>query len=60
MGQLYKVRVIVINLDHTSVLCNKDQKGSIQVCTALLKNTHLYLGFQEERTWKNVFKPNLI
>ena len=26
MGQLYEVRAIAINLDHTSVLRNKDQK----------------------------------
>ena len=43
MGQLYEVRAIAINLDHTSVLCNKDQK-IIYICTASLKNIHSYLG----------------
>ena len=29
MGQLYEERATVIDLDHMSVLCNKDQKGSV-------------------------------
>ena len=59
MRQLYEVRAITINLDHMSVLCNKDQK-TIYICTALLKNIHSYLGLRRERTWENVFKPNPI